>query len=192
MSQAALTHAHDAHGTHNRLLINRLGLWLFIVSESFLFGALLWARFYLQGLHRPHELNQFLGLIITCILLGSSLTAYRAEVFAAHGEQQKFLQHVMITIVLGIVFLVGVGYEWYEAAQHFPPDTGFGTVFFSLTGMHAFHVLSGVVLLMLLNRLAQTRHFHHGDYWPAEAIIKYWHYVDVVWVFVYPTLYLVG
>ncbi|MBM3946349.1 MAG: heme-copper oxidase subunit III, partial [SAR202 cluster bacterium] len=69
------SHAEVAHA---RLRINRIGLWLFLLSETFLFGALISTRYFLQGLHRPEEVNQALGLAITVVLLGSSLTAYRA------------------------------------------------------------------------------------------------------------------
>ncbi len=181
-----------AHHEESRLSINRLGLWLFIVSETFLFAALVSARYYSLGLYRPPELNQLLGLGITCVLLLSSLTAYRAEAFAKHGNQKAFLQNTLWTILLGVAFLFGVGYEWSEALTHFPPSTKFGTAFFSLTGMHALHVLSGVALLALLHNIGRKRQFSGTDYWPVEGVVKYWHFVDVVWVVVYPTLYLVA
>lgn len=192
---SAVTHsAHNhpvAHARFSRLSIDRLGLWLFLASESLLFAGLLVSRFYLQGTHRPEELNQILGLIITSILLLSSLTAYRAETAIAHSDQKTFLRNVLMTLVLGAVFVVGVAYEWSQALAHFPPRSGFGTVFFSMTGMHALHVVSGILLMLILYRNGRRGKYSAENHWPPEAIVKYWHFVDVVWVFFYPALYLV-
>lgn len=185
------THHQTAHGRYDQVTIDRIGYWLFLFSESMLFVGLLASRFYLQGTYRPDELSQILGLVITGILLVSSVTAYRAEVAIANGDQAAFLSNTLATIVLGVVFLGGVGYEWSQAFIHFPPDTGFGTVFFSLTGLHALHVLSGVLLLLLLYRNGRRGKYSAEDHWSPEAIVKYWHMVDVVWVFVYMALYLV-
>jgi cytochrome c oxidase subunit 3 len=176
----------------DRLAINRLGLWLFFLSESFLFIALLVTRFYLQGLERPAEVNQPLGFAISIVLLLSSLTAYRAETFIAHGIEKLFRRHIIFTLVLGSLFLVGVGIEWSEGFKSFPPGTIFGTIFFTLTGFHAFHVLIGILLLLILVLPGQKGRFTPSNYWGAEGIIKFWHFVDVVWMFIFPTLYLVG
>ena len=172
-----------------RLATNRLGLWLFILSESMLFIGLIVARFYLQGTYVPDEADQVIGLVITSILLASSFTAYRAEVFSRHDDQTQSQRNVLWTVLLGTAFLIGVGYEWAEALHAFPPSTGFGTVFFTMTGIHAFHVLTGVLALGVI--LIHGRRKPVGP-WPVEATVKYWHFVDVVWVFFYPILYLVS
>lgn len=180
------------HARYNRLSINRLGLWLFILSESGIFAALLFARFYLLGFERASELNQTIGLIITSILLISSLTAYRAESAIAHGDRETFLRNVLATIILGVVFVIGVGIEWSQAFVHFPPSELFGTVFFTMTGMHAFHVFTGLIMLALLYLNGRRGAYSAEDHWGPEAVVKYWHFVDVVWVFFYPALYLVS
>lgn len=190
---ATISETHNApHAGHNTLRANRIGLWIFFFSETFLFGAIISARYYLQTTHRPDELNQTFGLGITVILLLSSLSAYRAEVSAERGDHRGFMISILTTIVLGLVFVVGVGVEWYEAFAHFPPSSGFGTIFFTTTGLHGFHVLTGIVLLAFIavkGRRAGT--FGPGDYWGVEGSVKYWHFVDVAWLFIYPTLYLV-
>lgn len=180
-----------AHGRYDSVTIDRTGFWLFLFSESMLFLGLFASRFYLQGTYRPEELSQTLGLAITTILLISSLTAFRAETAIAHGDQKAFLSNTLATIVLGVLFLAGVAYEWSQAFQHFPPSTGFGTVFFSMTGLHMLHVLSGVLLLGLIYRNGRLGKYSAEDHWSPEAIVKYWHMVDVVWVFFYMALYLV-
>jgi len=171
----------------------RFGLWLFIVSESVIFLTLLVTRFYMQGTFRPHELNQVLGLIVTAILLFSSFRANLAEVAISHGDRGGFVRNILMTIFLGVAFLIGVvAVEWPEALKFAPPSSGFGTVFFATTGMHAFHVLTGVIILIIVLIQGWQGRFTPEDHWNAEAAIVYWHFVDVVWIFVYPTLYLVG
>ncbi len=180
-----------AHPRYRRLDLRRLGLWLFLLSEGFLFSALIAARYYLLGLQRPEGLNQPLGLAITVVLLASSLTAYRAETAIAGGDRPLFLRNTLATVALGLLFLAGVGVEWAQAFAHFPPTRPVGTVFFTLTGMHALHVLSGVVLLAGVYLHGRRGRYGPGAFWPVEGAVKYWHFVDVVWVFIYPTLYLV-
>ncbi len=180
------------HAAEDRPGIHRLGLWLFIISDSFLFIALLAGRFYLRGAERPAEINQPLGLAISLILLLSSLAAYRGETAAAYGDVARFRRNILATIGLGLLFLVGVGIEWKEAFHFFPPSSAFGTVFFSLTGFHAFHVLTGIVALAVSLLPGPTARVRQGNSWGVEAMVKYWHFVDVAWVFIYPTLYLVS
>jgi cytochrome c oxidase subunit 3 len=176
----------------SRLSINRLGLWLFFLSDAFFFSALLVARYFLQGVHRPSDLNQPLGFAISAVLLLSSLTAYSAEAAIAHGEEKLFRRNILFTIILGVLFVAGVGLEWSEGFRHFPPFQGFGTLFFTLTGFHAFHVITGLVALALLLFRGQKGRFTPDNYWGVEGIVKYWHFVDVVWIFIFPTLYLVS
>lgn len=182
------------HYTENRLDINRFGLWLFILSESFLFMALLISRYYILVFQRPAELNQPLGFVISIILLLSSLTAYRCEIAIAHGNEKMFKRNILFTLGLGGLFLAGVAIEWIEGFHFFPPSRGFGMLFFTLTGFHAFHVITGLAALAVVFIMSQKQkgRYGPGNYWGVEAVVKYWHFVDVAWVFIYPTLYLVS
>lgn len=194
MSVAVHSADHSGHVNrirYSRLAINRVGYWLFLLSESMLFLGLLAGRFYLQGTYRPEALSQVLGLVITSVLLLSSLTAYLSEVAIAHNDRTGFLRHTVLTIILGLVFIGGVAVEWSQAFVHFPPQTGFGTVFFSMTGVHALHVISGIFLLALMYWHGRRGKYSAEQHWPPEAVVKYWHFVDVVWVFFYVALYLV-
>ncbi len=184
---------HVSHATYDRLAINRLGLWLFIFSDALIFAILLITRFALFGTSRPEELNQALGLGLTVILLVSSLTAYRAEAAIATGDRSGLLRNLLLTIIFGTLFLVGVvGWEWREAPHlGIVPQEGYGIAFFSMTGLHAFHVLTGVLLLLIVFFNARRGAYGPDNYWGVEAAVKYWHFVDVVWVFFYPALYLV-
>lgn len=173
----------------DRTRVLRFGLWLFFFSDGLLFALLATARFYVAGTHTPDELSQALGLGITSILLLSSLTAYRAETAIAHGNLAYGCTMLLATIALGLVFMGGVVIEWSIA--EFTPRDGFGTAFFSMTGMHVSHVASGVLLLALVYRLAGNGRFTADSHWGISAIVMYWHFVDVVWVFFYSTLYLI-
>lgn len=214
MSSAAAEAHHDGHQdgeahSHElpwpqQLRANRLGLWLFCVSEIFLFLGLLAARFYLWGGERP-ELSQGLGLITTTVLLISSFFVFRGETAMEHNDRKTFLNSYMLAAVFGFIFFVGVvvlewnifglelelfGIEWFGHLK--PTDGVFGGVFFAMTGMHALHVLSGLVLILMVWNLGRKGHFSPEKHWGVEACAIYWHYVDVVWVFFYPALYLIG
>ena len=183
------SHAPAHHEEPQRPQMNQLGLWLFFLSETFLFSALLSARFYIAGTDRPH-VDQTLGLVITAILLVSSLTAFMSEVSISKGNRRAFLGYLMATIILGVVFAFGVAYEWSEA--EFSRSEPYGSAFFAMTGLHASHVVSGVVMLLMVYYLGARGHFSAEKHWGVEAGIMYWHFVDVVWVFFYPALYLVS
>ncbi len=171
---------------------NRLGLWLFIASDLFLFTGLLVSRFYLLGTATRPELNQFLGLGVTSILLVSSFFMNRAEIAAAHGDQKSFLNFTLLTLVLGSLFLVGVvGVEW-QISPHGPDFSAAYSLFYTMTGFHAFHVLTGVIFLAIIYRNGKKGMYTAERHWPVEAAAVYWHFVDVVWVFFYPALYLIG
>lgn len=178
------------HESASRPAINQLGLWLFFSSETFLFAALLTARFVISGTDHPDELNQLLGLGITSVLILSSVTAYLAETAMARGERKAFLRYLLATIGLGLLFVSGVAFEWTTAEFHLSEP--YGTAFFSMTGLHASHVVSGLAMLGLVYWLGMRGHFSAEQHWGVEATIKYWHFVDLVWVFFYPALYLIS
>lgn len=169
---------------------NRVGLWLFLVSEAFLFGGLLASRFYLWGNTRP-DLDQTVGLIVTSVLLLSSFFMNRAETAMAHDDRKTFNYSMLITAALGVVFLIGVVvFEWQGHIK--PWDGIYGAVLYGMTGLHALHVLSGVVLILIVWNLGRKGHFSAERHWGVEATAVYWHYVDLVWIFFYPALYLMG
>ena len=192
--KSAHTEAHAAHGPKNYArwaATMRLGLWLFFVSDSFVFGGLLVSRFYLLGMHRPH-LEQWLGLAVTSVLLISSFFMNRAEVQISAGNRKGFLNNTLITMVLGILFLVGVvGVEWQQAPFK-PGDAAESAIFFMMTGMHALHVLTGVIFLIIVYLKGRKGLYTAEQHWGVEAAAIYWHFVDLVWIFFYPALYLIG
>lgn len=193
----------DSHADYlEKTRRNRLGMWLFFASESFIFLGLLAARFYLWvdeggAMVRP-ELDQVVGLIVTVVLLLSSYFMNRAEVAIANNDRGNFLTSLVITAILGTIFLFGVIiFEWGMIPAIFeghlkPSDGVFGAVVFGMTGMHALHVLSGIILIGNVWWLGRKGHFSAERHWGVEATAIYWHYVDLVWIFFYPALYLIG
>ncbi len=200
--------AHDHNSYAFKAGTNRVGLWLFLVSDSFVFGGLAVMRFNLLGLTRP-DLNQNLGLFVTAVLLISSFFMNRGETQLHNGNRKGFLQNTMITFALGVFFLLGVVIvEWHtiapvaEAILHLfgepagteplKPSSGpAGAAFFMMTGMHAFHVLTGLIFLAIVWINGRKGLYDEKQY-PVEAAAVYWHFVDVVWIFFYPALYLIG
>jgi cytochrome c oxidase subunit III len=204
-AEAAHAHGHDEHGHGDNYAVawryNRMGLWLFFLSEAFLFGGLLATRFYLwteNGVVTRPELDQAVGLIVTCVLLLSSYSMNLAETAIEHGDRKTFLRGLVVTAVLGLIFMGGVMvFEWglfpaiYEG--HLTPwDDKYGAVVFAMTGMHALHVISGVIFIAIVWNLGRKGGFSPERHWGVEACAIYWHYVDLVWIFFYPALYLIG
>lgn len=205
------SHEHDVHEEHRheppyevQLKSNRLGLWLFFLSEIFLFGALLVARFVLWGDRRP-DLSQEVGLMATITLLISSFFIYRGEAAMEYGDRRGFKRNFIIAAFFGALFLFGVVvFEWnifglsaeifgIELFGHLTISDGVESgIFFAMTGWHALHVLSGIFLILVVWNRARKGSFSAERNWGVEATAIYWHYIDVIWVFYYPALYLMG
>ena len=181
----------DHHTPEWKLATNRMGFWLFILSDAFLFAGLFTTRFNLLGFTRP-DLDRNLGLFVTVVLLVSSFFMNRAESQMAMGDRKGFMISTSITLLLGIGFLAGVvGVEW-QRAPFGAGDSAASAVFFMMTGMHAFHVLTGVIFLGVILNNARKGLYTPENHWGVEAATVYWHFVDVVWIFFYPALYLIG
>ncbi|MDJ0754767.1 MAG: cytochrome c oxidase subunit 3 [Ardenticatenaceae bacterium] len=201
---SAVAHDHDHHNPmeptrSEQVKMNRLGLWVFCLSESFLFFALLGTRFYLwrnpvDGIIRP-DLAQIPAFIFTGVLLASSYFMNRAEVAISKDDRTTFNYSMLLTAALGLVFLFGVVLvEWGLATgpELLLGDGAFGAVFYAMTGMHALHVIMGIALILIVWNNGRKGLYTAEDHWAVEACAIFWHYVDLVWVFFYPALYLIG
>jgi cytochrome c oxidase subunit 3 len=184
----------DTHSYAYKTGTNRLGLWLFLLSDAFVFAGLLTVRINLLGLTRP-PLNQILGLAVTIVLLVSSFFMNRGETAMAHGDKKGFITNTWFTFVLGLGFLLGVvAVEWPSAAaEGLTASSGTpGAVFYMMTGMHAFHVFTGLIFLLVVLNNARKDVYSAEKHWGVEAAAVYWHFVDLVWILFYPALYLIG
>lgn len=175
-----------------KTVTNRIGLWLFLLSDGFTFAGLFVARFYLLGTDVRPELNQFLGLVVTAVLLISSFFANRAEVAMRFGDLKAYSRNTWIVIFLGILFFLGVVAVEWQIAPFGPADGVAASIFYIMTGFHALHVLSGIIFLLIVVRNANKGLYDVNRHFPVEASVVYWHFVDVVWIFFYPALYLIG
>ncbi len=197
-----------------------VGMWVFLVTEIMFFGGLLLAYFVYRSTY-PHEflmashhLDVFMGTANTCVLLVSSLTMAMAVHAAQEGRQKALVMNIIVTMILGAAFLVVKGFEYADKIKHhlvpgssfhFEPVHGaaheplanpgateiFFSVYFALTGLHAFHMIIGLGIMTWLLIKARRGAFVPEYYNPVEVCGLYWHFVDIVWIFLFPLLYLI-
>ncbi|MFV8818937.1 cytochrome c oxidase subunit 3 [Haliea sp. E17] len=140
-----------------------------------------------------HAWYQWLPLWNTIILLSSSFTVHMAHMGILNGNRTKFNSWLAITVGLGMLFLCVQFYEYYEAYEHFglTLNSGiYGSTFFMLTGFHGFHVFMGMTMLLIQLLRSFKGHFTADDHFGFEASSWYWHFVDVVWVFLFLFVYI--
>ena len=175
---------------------NKTGILTFILSEAGFFATLLLAYLYFyahpQPGPTPRELDVPRTLIFSVCLFVSSFTFWRSEIAMSKRQRGSMLGWLALTVVLGGVFLVGQGTEYWKLFK-----TGvdvstnlFATTFFTLTGFHGLHVLLGLIVLLIFLWLAWRGDFASGRESAFESAGYYWHFVDVVWVFVLLTVYI--
>lgn len=193
-------HSHQAENLEDAFESARLGIWCFLATEVLLFGGLFTAYilFRLQYpvlFHAEHlKLNRNLGLVNTVILITSSLTM--ALGIAAIRRGRQFLSRVCIalTILMALGFL-GVKYvEWSEDFTHglFPGTNMFFSLYFMMTGLHGLHVAAGICALCAVLVMACRGKYSPQYATPVEISGLYWHFVDLVWIYLFPLFYLVG
>jgi cytochrome c oxidase subunit III len=182
-----------------------LGIILFIASEAVMFGAFFAQYFYNRiladtwpnpvGLPPGFErVPSFpLPAIMTVLLVASGFTAHWAQNAIRRDDRDQVQGWLIVTIILGAAFLGVQAYEYanFIFVEHFNITSGiYGTVFFSLTGLHGLHVTIGVLLLIGILIRTFLGHFSSRNHFGVEGTILYWHFVDVVWIFLLPILYL--
>jgi cytochrome c oxidase subunit III len=177
----------------------KVGMMLVILTESALFTIFVVAYLFYIGKSLtgpyPHDVFKELPIPATVVLLGSSITIMIAEYFLKRGKKAGFHLWWAITILMGAGFLVFTGLEWYELIYkgHLTLSTNlFGSTFYSLVGLHASHVVVGLILLTLIlisSLRGKIKHRHHEH---IEMISWYWHFVDVVWIIVFTVVYIIS
>ena len=175
----------------------KLGIWLFLASEVMLFGALFSTYILLRvgAVEWPHgELNVWLGAINTVILICSSVTMVVAWAQLKMDNFKKGRMYVAITALLALVFLVN---KYFEYAAHFANGEGpwhstFLAIYFTLTGLHGLHILGGIIVMSYLIGPGAKLWKRNPDQYAnrVEYTGLYWHFVDLVWIFLFPVLYL--
>jgi cytochrome c oxidase subunit 3 len=181
-----------------------LGMVLFIVSEAVMFGAFFAQYFYNRILsdHWPNPIGLPQGfervpafplpVILTVVLVASGFTAHNAQTAIRRDDRDAFQGWLIVTILLGASFLGGQAYEYLNLiiAEHFTISSGiYGSVFFTLTGLHGLHVTVGVLVLVGVLVRGFMGHFSSRSHFGVEGTVLYWHFVDVVWLALYLALY---
>lgn len=211
-TDAIVTHAHQFDDLRQQQESATLGMWVFLVTEIMFFGGLFAAyAVYRSAYHDrfaagSHHLNIVLGAFNTAVLILSSLTMAMAVHSAQTGRRKALVRFLLLTMLLGSVFLGVKAYEYHHKwEEHLVPGIHFAYegpgapevqlfffFYFGMTGMHALHMVIGLGLLTYLALKARAGAFPPQYYNPVEAIGLYWHFVDIVWIFLFPLLYLIG
>ena len=169
-----------------------------IIAESAIFTIFVVAYLYYAGRSlsgpTPREVLET-PIFYTICLLSSSLTIHFAEKFLVHGGRGAFLAFWFLTIFLGGLFLFGTGREWhrliYEHGLTISTNL-FGTTYYSLVGLHAFHVTVGLIMLSIVFLFGLAGRVGSEQSMRVEVLSMYWHFVDAVWVVVFTVVYVVG
>ena len=202
-------HFDDADQQHEA---SALGMWLFLVTEIMFFGGLFTAyvvyrTMFPAAFHAASkELDIALGALNTVVLITSSLTMALSVHAAQVSRRGMLVVCLLLTIALGATFLGVKGYEyWHKWHEHLVPGPSFVfhgpdstnaqlffSLYFAMTGMHAVHMVIGIGLLTVLTVRGAQGMFSRFYYTPVELTGLYWHFVDLVWIFLFPLLYLLG
>ena len=191
-----------------------LGMWVFLVTEILFFGGMFTAYTVYRATYpnvfavASSSLNAVIGAINTAVLLCSSFTMVLAVRAASLGAKKSLVVFLILTMLLGGVFLGVKAFEWKEKFdEHHVPgptfhlegqssqDQGRAMLFFSLyfamTGLHALHMIVGVGLLLYIMRRAMQNEYSPAYWTPVDIAGLYWHFVDIIWIFLFPLLYLI-
>ena len=190
-----------------------LGMWVFLVTEVLFFGGLFVAYSIYRGWYpdafaaASHTLDLTLGTVNTAVLITSSLTMALAVHAAQSGERRLLMLFLVATMILGGVFMGIKGFEYaHKFTEHHVPGASFrfeeealarhAEVFFSLyfvmTGLHALHMIIGLGIMLWMLWWVWNGTIGRAYFSPIEVSGLYWHFVDIVWIFLFPLLYLIG
>jgi len=203
---------HHFHSMDQQLEASTLGMWVFLVTEIMFFGGMFMAYILYRILYPEawvlgsHHLNVSLGALNTGVLICSSLTMALAVRSAQVSSRKGQIVNLVLTILLGSTFLVVKYFEYKEKFEHhLVPGPHFDmslpqaaqqqlffSIYFMLTGIHAAHMIVGIVLMFVILVMAMRNRFSSAYYTPVEISGLYWHFVDIVWIFLFPLLYLLG
>jgi cytochrome c oxidase subunit III len=205
-------HAHHFNSAEDEFEASKQGMWVFLVTEVLMFGGLFVAYGIFRGLYpemfkEAHALLSVkLGALNTVVLITSSLTMVLGVTSAQKGRSDRSAFFLLITFLLAACFLV-VKYVEYSGKIHHgllpaglfhnlelkhPKGPLFFSLYFVMTGLHGIHVLIGMGLLTWLMIRTRRREFSPHYYTPVELVGFYWHFVDLVWIYLFPLLYLIG
>lgn len=183
------------HGARQGIDTALVGMLLFIASEIMFFAGLFGAYFNIRAEHtvwppQGFELDLGLAAVLTVILVSSSFTMQYAVSCIRKGDRTGMVRAMTVTVILGVIFLCGQLYDY--ASLGFGISSGvYGTLFFTMTGFHGAHVLGGVIGMSVVLLRGINGQFSAKHHTAVEAVSIYWHFVDVVWIFLFTLVYLI-
>ncbi len=215
-----LEHAHPAElqhhfdDLHQQFDSATLGMWVFLLTEIMFFGGMFAAYTLYRGMYpeafasTSKHMDTWLGAVNTAVLICSSLTMALAVRASQLGQRKMLIWMLIFTLFFGFIFLGVKAYEYHHKyVEHLIPGWGFEYpgdpaefhhaqilffLYFAMTGFHALHMFVGVGILTTLIVMAARNRFSPAWYTPVEISGLYWHFVDIVWIFLFPLLYLIG
>jgi cytochrome c oxidase subunit 3 len=186
-------HGPPAANVSSRVEAQFLGMLLFIISEIMLFGAFFTAYFFIRVVGEaewfPVELPVAIAAVNSAILLTSSVTMHWALEGVRRGNRNALKIGLLTTFLLGLTFLLVQVNEYIHLGTA-PADSAQATIFYGLTGLHGSHVFIGLTLLAFANIRAFRGHYSAKEHRGVEVPGIYWHFVDIMWIFVFSTLYI--
>jgi cytochrome c oxidase subunit III len=212
-SHASSALAHQFEDLEQQHEAASFGMWIFLATEVMFFGGLFAGYTIYRNLYMPgfvagsHMLNVTIGAINTAVLIGSSLSMAMAVRAAQMGKRNALVTYMILTILLGLTFVIlKLTLEWrHDYLEGLAPGLNFTLAgpnaksvelffffYFTLTGVHALHMVVGVGVLAFLLVQAWRGRYGPDRFNPVEGAGLYWHFVDIVWIFLFPLLYLIG
>jgi cytochrome c oxidase subunit 3 len=205
---------HHFASAEQQMDASTLGMWTFLITEVLFFGGMFTAYAIYRNMYpgafasTSEYMNVVLGGTNTAVLICSSLTMALAVRAAQLSHRKPLMNFLVLTMIFGTIFLVVKGFEYHEKwVEHLVPGFNFQYerfpqfaqhaqilffLYFCMTGMHAIHMIVGLGLLTYLWIRAKRNIFNSQYFAPVEMIGLYWHFVDIVWIFLFPLLYLIG
>jgi len=189
----------------------KMGMWVFLVTEILFFGGLFAAYIIYRAwypelfVEASDQLDTFWGAVNTVVLIGSSLTVAMAIRSAQLNQKKGMMINLLITIALACVFMIIKYFEYthkfhlgifpgeyytFEGISH-PKANIFFSIYYMMTGLHGVHVVIGIGLMIWLLVKASKNTYSSEYYTPVEIVGLYWHLVDIIWIFLFPLLYLI-
>ncbi|MFN3325191.1 MAG: cytochrome c oxidase subunit 3 family protein [Bryobacteraceae bacterium] len=204
-------HQHHFATSEQQFETSKIGMWLFLVTEILLFGGLFVGYGIMQSKHPEaffeahHHLDKMLGALNTVVLLVSSFTMVMAVHAAQTNKRKALIIYLIITLLCAGIFL-GVKYFEYSHKVHegllpgkfyshkgdtVPNQFIFFSFYFMMTGLHGLHIVGGMVVMAWVLRRAIRGDFSSAYYTPVDLVGLYWHLVDLIWIYLFPLLYLI-
>lgn len=214
MSEITRHHAHHFDNADAEFEASKQGMWVFLVTEVLMFGGLFVGYLIMRNMYfadfsaAHHELNWKLGALNTVILITSSVTMLFGVTAAQRGQTSRCIAMLGATVALAGGFLVVKYFEYShkfhdglltagffthkELLENHPKAPLFFSYYFVMTGLHGLHVVIGMGLITWLMIRAKRGEFGPNYFTPVELVGFYWHFVDLVWIYLFPLVYLVG